>query len=130
MLFEIMVHIKNFFPTELSEETEYKIEGGVISLPFVSDGQYIRIEGSTLNDGVYQYPVADLTDEEFKGTITVLAPPKSFLELVKEIETFQKKYEATPFASESFGGYSYTKSDNGSSWASVFKSRLNTWRKL
>ena len=39
---------------------------------------------------------------------------------------------ASPFASESFGGYSYTKitSASGISWQSQFRARLNRWKKL
>lgn len=133
MLEEVMVHIKNFFPTELSEEAEYTITEGTISLQFVSNGQYIRIEGSTMNDGVYKYPVTGLTNETFKGVITVLAPPKSFLDLVDEISTYNATYKATPYQSESFGGYSYSKTSVGSgsgSWCDAFRSRLNVWRKI
>lgn len=134
MLNEIMVHIKNFFPTEKSEEALYTISEGTISLHFVEEGQYIRIEGSTMNDGVYQYPVSDLTDETFRGFITVLAPPKDFLKLVKDIEEYQANYKESPYQSESFGGYSYSKASGGNgsmvSWHDVFRSRLNVWRKI
>jgi len=134
MLFEIMVHIKNFFPTDKSEEAEYTIKDGTISLPFVLEGQYIRVEGSIFNDGVYQYPMEDLTDETFHGFITVLAPPPAFIALASEIETYQSSYKESPYQSESFGGYSYSKESGGNgsiiSWHDVFRSRLNAWRKI
>lgn len=134
MLFEIMSHIKNFFATGRKEEREYTIEDGTISLPFVKEGQYILIEGSVSSDGVYVYPVSGLTDESFYGCITVLAPPKDFLSLVEEIKAFQSEYKASALTSESFGGYSYTKSAgaNGcqADWRDVFRGRLNTWRKI
>ena len=34
---------------------DYAIENGVISLPFLSTGQFFRIVGSKFNDGVYIY---------------------------------------------------------------------------
>jgi len=114
----------------------FKIEGGVLPpLGFIKDGQYIRIVGSTFNDGVYQYPATDLTDEEFVGAIWTMNLPKDFLELCKEIEEFQASDAAKPtaYASESFGGYSYTKNKaaNGqtSTWREVFATRLDRWRR-
>lgn len=129
MLFEIMTHVRNFFPAGKYKEGNFLIENGTISLPFVKDGEYIKIEGSSLNNGVYEYPVSGLRDEEFTGAIVALAPPADFLKLVEEIEEYTKKYNATPYQSESFGGYSYTKSEKDG-WESAFKTRLNAWRKI
>ena len=122
----------------------FTIENGRIDLPFLVDGQYFRICGSRLNDGVYQYPATWLLqDETFDGTIWEMRVPKDFLKLVDEIEDWQKKYgEETnsPYQSESFGGYSRTMkggyaSNSGadtdaSTWRGIFKARLNEWRKL
>ena len=133
MLYEIMAHIRNFFPAE-GHEGAYVIENNTISLSFAKAGQYILIEGSTMNDGVYKLPVDDLNDEEFTGRITLLTPPKAFIELVEEIKAYMQENKPTPYQSESFGGYSYTKATNASgnaaSWQDVFRGRLNTWRKL
>ena len=48
-----------------------------------------------------------------------------------------QKALASPYQSESFGGYSYTKASAGSSdsgegitWQKKFKSQLNQWRKI
>lgn len=133
MLYEIMKHIRNFFPGD-SESGFYTIKDGMLSLPFVKDGQYILIEGSKFNDGVFSYPLGELTDEEFRGTVTALNIPKDFLALASEIEEWTAKNKATGYVAESFGGYSYqkatTKSGTMASWKEVFASRLNTWRKL
>ena len=63
--------------------------------------------------------------------------PPSFLALNTEIDDYSKSDAAaiSPYASESWGGYSYTKATNAagkpdSSWKNVFASRLNVWRKL
>ena len=103
-------------------------------------GQYFRIMGSVLNDGVYQYGNCSLRDETFDGAVWAMAVPAEFLRLEEEIKAWRTQYENaanSPFQSESFAGYSYTKSSaNGNSggsvagWQGVFASRLNKWRKL
>ena len=46
--------IHNFFETS-KEIGDYTIDGGGLSLPFLSVGQFFRIIGSKFNDGVYIY---------------------------------------------------------------------------
>ena len=110
------------------------------------ENQYIRIVGSVLNDGVYQYKSAGITglvNESFNGAIWSLAIPKDVINLDAEITAWQAKYGAvdgaamSPFTNESFGGYSYTKSVGGESsngsfggWQKVFAARLDQWRKI
>ena len=83
----------------------------------------------------------ELVDEIFEGDIWLMAIPKAFLDLVKEIEEWEKingkadSAAMSPFTSESFGGYSYQKgtgatSDGSSSWQTAFGKRLNIWRKI
>lgn len=133
MLYEIMKSLNNFFVTNNQIKGTLEIKDSTLELPLV-DGQYALIEGSTLNDGVYQYPFKDLIDETFDGCITVLAPPRDFLKLVSEIEDYQSKVQPSQYQSESFGGYSYTKATNASGnvagWKNVFASRLNAYRKI
>ena len=134
MLYTIMKSIKNFFPTSKCVDGEFIIEGGTISLPFISEGQYFLIEGSVMNDGVYCYPVDSLSDEAFNGFVTLLNPPKDFLDLVSEIESYVKTNAPSAYTSESFGGYSYSKSSNSggglADWSSAFRERLNVWRRV
>lgn len=136
MIYELMRHCRNFFVAGASQGGTWKIENGGINLPFLLDGQYFLVEGSVFNDGVYQYPAYDLVSEVFEGFITPLAPPKAFIELADEIGAWRAKNEAldnenmSPFASESFGGYSYSKPNGSVSWKEAFKSRINEWRKL
>lgn len=141
MLEQILMHLNNWFvmPGEIYGGT-YHIEDGSIELPFLQNGQYFRITGSVFNDGLHQYPAEGLTDEEFEGCISCLAIPKAVLEVAQEIEAWQAKNgaaAASPFQSESFGGYSYSKSTSVSatsggisSWQDAFRGRLNQWRKL
>lgn len=108
------------------------------------EGQYFRIIGSLLNDGVHQYPSEGLKDETFDGAIWSMAIPPAMLSLSEEIDAWQTKHGGvdstamSPYNSESFGGYSYSKSSGGSAesgggsggWQSAFANRLNPWRKL
>lgn len=141
MLEELMRECRNYFliPGGVHPDT-YTIKGGGIALPFLRAGQYFRVVGSVLNDGVYQYGNCALRDETFDGAIWAMAVPAEFLRLEEEIKAWRTQYENaanSPFQSESFAGYSYTKSSaNGNSggsvtgWQGVFASRLNKWRKL
>jgi hypothetical protein len=125
----------------------YEISGGEIDLSDtgIKAGQYFRIVGSVFNDGIHQYPADGLTDETFDGAVWIMAVPKAVLDLLEEIGKWEQKYGGadsaamSPFTSESFGGYSYSKSAAGSgsadagdagSWQAAFRSRLNKWRKI
>lgn len=149
MIEQICAFIHNFFVAEKISGT-FTISGGSLTVPGLIDGQYFRICGSRLNDGVYVYPATPapgkppiLTDETFAGEIWDMRPPRSFVTLAGEIEAWVEKYgEAVsgPYQSESFGGYSYSlksgtnasggQDSNAGSWQGVFKSSLNQWRKL
>lgn len=133
MLYEIMKHIRNFFVRGEKIQGEFHIEDGTISLPLL-DGQYFLIEGSILNDGVYKYPASELTDETFVGVITPLAPPQDFIALCNEINEYNSKSPESAYASESFGGYSYTRATdndgNVAGWQSAYKKRLDVYRKI
>ena len=140
MLEQILDYIHNYFEVEIIEG-DYVISGGGITLDFLQDGQYFRIFGSVFNDGVHQYPANDLTDESFTGVIWAMAVPPAVIALSNEIADWVDKYGAvidSPYQSESFGGYSYSKlasaSGSGSAlatgWRSAFASRLNHWRKI
>ena len=145
MLEQILMEIHNWFRVRDSvngiHPGTYTIENGSIALSFLRDGQYFRIMGSVFNDGIYRYgaDMESLTDETFEGTIWALAVPKAVVELAGDIEAWQKKYGAvidSPYTSESFGGYSYTKAsgagDSGGSggWQAAFRARLDPYRKL
>ena len=139
MLEQVLMHLKNWFlvPGGIHEGT-YTIEDGGITLPFLANGQYFRICGSVFNDGLHQYPASDLKAETFDGTVWALAVPQAVIELAAEIEAWQTKNgdaSVSPYQSESFGGYSYSKATDSASggavtWQSAFRSRLNAWRKL
>ena len=138
MLEQVLMNIRNWFTVKGGIYSgTFTIEDGGITLPFLANGQYFRICGSVFNDGLHQYPEDDLVDETFNGTIWALAIPKAVIDLADEICKWQEKNgEAASgiYQSESFGGYQYSKqteSDGGqvTVW-SVFRKRLNQWRKL
>lgn len=143
MLTEVCEYLNNYFWRQ-KINVKLTIEDGTFTLSTLKEGQYFRILGSLFNDGVHQYPATDLTDEEFEGQIWSMAVPQTVIDLASEIQEWQNKYgdvnsEAmSPFTSESFGNYSYSKSSSQSgsgtiisnSWQNTFASRLNKWRKL
>lgn len=138
MLEQILRHLNNWFLLEIHEGT-FSVENGSIALPFLLTNQYFRIVGSVFNDGLHQYPATDLVDETFTGSVWALAVPKAVIDLSVEIEAWQEKNgeaAASPYQSESFGGYSYTKRSAGNDsgtfngWQDAFRGQLNDWRKL
>lgn len=148
MLSSLCQELKNWFDRGQPRiGGAFEISGGrVIDTDFtekIQNGQYFRIIGSVFNDGVHKYTNnLTLVDEAFVGSIWLMAIPKEVVDLDAEIDSWIEKYNDTvnaPFDSESFGGYSYTKSsgrgnDSGGSsnvsWQSAFASKLNRWRKL
>ena len=66
MLEELMRECRNWFVTQNGVHLgEFSIKGGSIALPFLRAGQYFRIVGSAMNDGVYQYGNCSLRDETY-----------------------------------------------------------------
>ena len=139
MLEQVLMNIRRWFPVEGGIHSgTFTIKDGGIALPFLANGQYFRICGSVFNDGLHQYNVLDLTDETFTGTIWALAIPKAVIELADEIQKWKEKNgeaSVSPYQSESFGGYSYSKATDAETggavtWQSAFKQQLSAWRKI
>ena len=135
-LAELCAEVRNYFETD-KRFGDFTISGGTFApSDFIQDGQYFRIVGSTFNDGVYRYPATGLTDETFTGAVWAMSLPPDFIALSAEIEEYNNSDagKASPFTSESFGGYAYTKAtdSNGApiGWQKAFASRLNQWRKI
>lgn len=146
MLTELCKEINNWFEYAKFFGT-FTIEDNVITGNYsLQDGQYFRIVGSVFNDGVYKFgDELDLADETFTGAIWAMAVPKEVIALADDIKDWSDKYlgvdsaAMSPFNSESFGGYSYSKSGGSSSsgnvdlsgtWQGAFADRLNHWRKI
>lgn len=126
--------VKKHFGTFVIENGELKTDVGL------KENQYFRIVGSVFNDGVYKYPTRIFQDEIFDGAIWAMAIPPEVIALcdnISEWEEANKKEILSPYSSESFGGYSYSKSDftSGKSGVkspvnAIFGAELNRWRKV
>lgn len=152
-LTELCQEIRNYFDRE-HYSGSFEISNGRITAAGNSDlytvpefltGQYFLIRGSWFNDGIHVFPDEEMHDEVFSGSIWLLAIPEPVIKLADEIRAWREKNEAadssnmSPFVSESFGGYSYSKGSGSAasgtsagaiSWKEMFRSRLNAWRKL
>lgn len=145
MLTELCQELRNWFERKKFFGT-FTIESGQIDLPdgSLQSGQYFRIVGSVFNDGVHKYDPeseSQLVDEVFEGAIWSMAVPPAVVDLSERISEWVTKYGdsvSSPYQSESFGGYSYTKANSGQgnagssspTWQSTFASELNRWRKI
>lgn len=160
MLTEICGYLKNWFVRQQCYG-DFVIADGAITyadgkeLPLL-EGQFFCVVGSIFNDGVHRKPSVDaeaddpqtsalalpLKDESFTGVVKCMAVPQDLINVAIEITKWSEKYGGadspakSPFNSESFGGYSYSK-NNGSgadasagSWQGVFAGNLNRYRKL
>ena len=143
---EICEYLHNWF----CEDSD-KIIGNIvvgdseITVPYgvIQPGQYIRIIDSVFNNGVWQYGEAGFVPETFDGAVWPMKVPQAVIQLATDIEDWQAKYGSvdskamSPFNSESFAGYGYSKSSGGvgevaspTNWQGVFAARLSPWRKL
>ena len=142
MLSELCGYLNNWFDKTRATGTFTIQHGELVTGDLeILDGQYIRIIGSVLNDGVYQYPISGLKDETFDGAIWLLAIPPEVIDLSDTIAAWRMQHETadsaalSPFLSESFGGYSYTKAaggqgGSGATWSDVFKGHLARWVRI
>lgn len=145
---QVLWHIHNWFVYDEIPVSECTIsDGGLPASVPIPTGAWYRVQGSLFNDGLHQHPAEDLVDETFDGMVTVCAIPSALLAVIAEIEDWlalnqsaSEKALASPYASESFDGYTYsirsdlTASSGGpaglSGWQAAFASRLNPWRKI
>ena len=90
MLTELCAELRNYFVKEIRKGTFEVVGGRVQPLDFIMPGQFFRIKGSLLNDGVHQNPTTDLKDEVFEGEIWSMALPPALIDLSREIVEFTK----------------------------------------
>lgn len=138
MVADLCKELNNWFDVKRIFGT-FTISDGTLAIDGAQDGQYIRICDSVFNDGVYKYPMSDLKNETFDGVIWLLAIPQEVISLSDEIDKWISEYSEemrSPYQSESFGNYSYTKSSaqgtdgTGITWVDIFSDQLKKWRKL
>lgn len=151
MLTEICDFVHNYFEQTTYHGT-FEITNGTIDFgSLILFGQRFKIVGSALNDGIYTYmadgiydddniEAVELQDESFTGDVIAMSVPVNLIKLAKEISdwiTANASALNSPYTSESFGGYSYTKATGSGAnaggvlgWQDVFRSRLNAYRKI
>lgn len=134
--------LKNYFIADFDKDIhldKYTISNNSITLDFLDENQYFRIVGSKFNDGVYKYDnELNLIDETFNGAIWAMSIPPQFIEAVSEATTYLTAHpNAMVLQSESFGGYSYTRSIGGSTalngfgyLPSTIADKLNRYRRI
>lgn len=141
----ILKEVNNYFYKTV-EYSKFEIRNNKIKVKGnYFPNQFIKVENSIMNDGIYkiisfenqEIEIENTIDEEFEGAIYGLAIPKDFIELIKEIEEYQKMnpISKSNVISESYlNGYSYTMATNSngqiSGWQDVFKSKLDTYRRI
>lgn len=143
-LTDICTYLRNWFDV-IHYTGEITIKDGVPA-DFddkLQNNQYYRIVGSVFNDGVHKFGDSDLVDEIFSGAIWAMAVPPTVIALATDIKEWVAKYGGvdsaamSPYNSESFAGYSYSKTSgsnadgsNSNSWQSAFSAKLAPYRKL
>lgn len=144
MLSEICRELKNWFDRDQPHfYGTFEIKNNHIAdtefESVIKPNQYFRIYGSVFNDGVWKNDESlQLTNEIFNGEISLMAIPAEVIDLETEIKnwlTTNADALNSVYASESFGGYSYSKASGNSgkpvsSWQDAFASKLNLWRKI
>ena len=145
---ELCAKCRNWFNPDIVSGNFRVVNGVLQPLPDIPDGAYIRIVGSVFNDGVYQYPHGDFTDEEFHGAVWLMHVPPDFIQLLNDINAWETTSasaiaQATsevlegPYSSETFAGYTYQKKtgigDVPTTWEDPrlgFTARIKLWRKI
>lgn len=148
MLTEICAEIRNYFSLDKDKlYGEFSVVDGEITPSFyLEDGQYYRIVGSVFNDGVHQKGDQLIDEGCFHGAVWKMRVPQAILDLDEEIAAWQaengnvQSANMSPYTSESFGGYSYSKPSGGGTgsgagasavtWQTMFAKRLNPYRKI
>lgn len=142
MLNEICAEIRNYFCTidDVVIDNYVIQDGAIVPSVDLAENQYFRIVGSVFNDGVHKNGDVLVDEDEFHGAVWKMRVPQDVIDLAEEISDWQTNNANvinSPYTSESFGGYTYTKASNangkvGSDWRnqSDFASRLNPYRRI
>lgn len=139
---EVLGYLNNYF-FQFGESGSFEIINGQIKMENEFKlGQYILIEGSSLNEGVHlitsvisgSIGLTDIIDETFDGIIYALAIPRKLIDISERIITWKEKNPPSVYTSESFGAYSYNKGTgrNGKiyGWEDAFSQDLRQYRKI
>lgn len=143
MLTEICNYLKNWFCDEKYIGYIQIVDGFLYCKNErinIEEGQYFRIIGSVSSDAVYQYGVDTVADQRFNGAVWLMRVPADLIALDAQIAAWMAKYggadsEAmSPYNSESFAGYSYSKSSgqdgSSGSWETAYGPQLARYRRI
>lgn len=132
-LTKICARLKNHFLRDKYEGT-FTIVTGTAPISSLVDGQYFVIVGSSVNDGVFQNTAASLAalkPETFTGRIWSMGVPVDFAELCEDVTAYEAKVAELSlldkgYASESFGGYTYSLQSSAPAYMQDWLKRINT----
>lgn len=142
ILDEICFELKNYFSLHKDRIIgDFSVANGKVVPPLsLLDNQYYRIVGSVFNDGIHRKDDLLIDEPTFHGAVWLMRIPQDILDLADDIEKWMDenaKIIDSPYMSESFGGYNYSKGSNydgthGLSWKnqSNFSHRLNKYRRI
>lgn len=135
---DVMRVCRNHFVRE-RREGAWRVSGGRLEPEGTAHaGDWIAIEGSRRNDGVYltaeDGTLPDAADESWDGAVWLLAPPRAFLALCEEIRRYDEAHPASDLKSEQFGEYRYVTAAGASGapvgWQAVYAAALAPWRRM
>ncbi len=139
--YEYTSGVKNYsYTKDISFTSEDTMLGGFTDTFIV--GEYVRVTGSRVNDGVYLISAIDTTsitidttvDAKIKTepstecTITKCYIPSDVVQMIAEIKEFDANL-VQGASSESQGSRSVSFAD-GASWKKAFSPRLSAYRKM
>lgn len=148
---ELLNYLNNYFYNyELIGPVVFEDDNSSLTIPDVNKefyvGQYIKIENSKFNDGIFKvidvnsndnnYAIttdsSDFIPGVFTCSILSLAIPRVIIKLKESIEDFKANNKPSVYTSESFGNYSRSWATNSKgnvvTWKDVFKEDLNQYR--
>lgn len=148
---EILNYLNNYFYSyALMTDVTFEEDGNSFTISKFKKnfykGQYIKIEETTINDGIFKITSirdngdsitittdsTEFAEGNFRGLILALAVPRPVIKLKEEIEEFKIKHKPSIYTSESFGDSSRSWATNSKgavlTWKDVFKEDLNQYR--
>lgn len=144
MIEQVLRELNDYFFRSSCNGTNIAADGVTVDdVSAFTVNQYILVNGSRINDGVYKIKAIVNADKKLmadglqveSGEFNVygLAIPKAVLDLATEIEAYIAK-NPDGIAAETLGDYSVTygggRGSNDFSWKSVYRSRLAAFRQV
>lgn len=133
---KVCQYCRNYFVRE-TVDGNIKIVDGKLHNISIPENTYFIITGSIYNDGLHEADDYLVDEDTFYGCVSFLAIPNIFINLVTEIDAWITEQKASPnnvltspYTSETFDEYSYSKTVGKCGWKAVFEEELSNWRKV